>query len=154
MTMNVRDRWSGLFFLAFSIFVCVEAIGMDVGTFHVPGPGFLPFWSGVVFGIFSIILVVRSVLSKPGGEKAKNLWKGTNWGRVIMVLASLFIYAVFLQELGYLLATFGLMTLMFGMMGKTRWWVRVVTAALTVLATYFIFYAWLDVQLPKGILGY
>jgi len=152
--MNVRDRWSGLFFLAFSIFVCVEGIGMDVGTFHVPGPGFLPFWSGVVFGIFSIILVGRSILSKPGEGKMKNLWKGTNWGRVIMVLASLFIYAIFLQGLGYLLATFGLMALMFGMMGKTRWWVRVITAAITVVATYMIFYAWLDVQLPKGIFGF
>ncbi len=152
--MNVRDRWSGLFWLGISVFVCVKAFGMDIGTFHLPGPGFLPFWSGVIFGLFSILLVVTSLLKKSGEGKVKHLWKGRNWSKVIIVLTSLFIYAVLLQRLGYLLATFGLMTLMFGMMGKGKLWIRVVSAAFTAFATYIVFYRWLGVQLPKGIFGY
>jgi putative tricarboxylic transport membrane protein len=151
--MNFRDRWSGLFWLAISIFVCIEGHQIDIGTFHSPGPGFLPFWSGVVFGAFSIILVVTSFLRRPGEGEVQHLWKGKNWNKVIFVLISLFIYAALLQRLGYLLATFGLMTLLLGIMGKSRWWIRIVTAAFTAFVTYIIFYVWLDVQLPKGIFG-
>lgn len=152
--MNFRDQLSGLFWLAISIFVCAEAIRIDIGTFHSPGPGFLLFWSGVTFGTFSIILVVTSILKKSGEGKVKNLWKGMNWSKVILVLAFLFIYAILLQRLGYLIATFGLMTLTFGIVGKARLWIQVMTAAITVLATYIIFYVWLEVQLPKGIFGF
>ena len=152
--MNVRDRWSGLFWLAISIFVCVEAHQIDIGTFHSPGPGFLPFWAAVIFGLFSIILIVMSSLKRSGDEKAERLWKGKSWNKVIIVLLSLFIYALLLQRLGYLVATFGLMTLLFGMTGKTKVWIRVLAAAFTALATYVIFYVWLEVQLPKGILGH
>jgi putative tricarboxylic transport membrane protein len=152
--MNFRDRWTGLFWLGISIFVCVKAFGMDIGTFHSPGPGFLPFWSGVILGLFSILLVATSLMKPLGKGEGKHLWKGKDWSKVIIVLTSLFIYAVLLQRLGYLLATFGLMTLMFGIRGKGKLWIRVVTAAFTAFATYIIFYRWLGVQLPKGIVGY
>ena len=56
--MNLRNQWSGLFWLVFSIFVCVDAVRMGRGSFQVPGPGFLPFWSGVVVGILAILLLV------------------------------------------------------------------------------------------------
>ena len=64
---RVRDRWSGFFWLGISIFVCIEAHPIDIGTFHSPGPGFLPFWSAVIFGIFSILLIATS-FKKTGGK--------------------------------------------------------------------------------------
>jgi putative tricarboxylic transport membrane protein len=152
--MNFRDQWTGLFWLGISIFVCVKALGMDIGTFHLPGPGFLPFWSGVMLGLFSILLVVTSLMKRSGKGEEKHLWKGKDWNKVVIVLVSLFVYALFLHPLGYLIATFGLMALMFGVMRKTRWWVRVLTAAVTVSATYLLFNIWLEVQLPKGIFGH
>ena len=77
-----------------------------------------------------------------------------NWDKVVLVLILLFIYALLLPILGYLIATFGLMTLLFGIVGKTKLWIRAVAGIITVLATYIIFYVWLEVQLPKGILGF
>jgi putative tricarboxylic transport membrane protein len=148
------DQLSGFFWLAISIFVCIEASRVGIGDVHSQGPGFLPFLSGVMLGTFSIILVVTSTLRKPGKREVKNLWKGISWGKVALVLILLLIYALLLPILGYLIATFGLMTLLFGIVGKTKLWIKAVAGIITVLATYIIFYVWLEVQLPKGILGF
>ena len=146
-----RDQLSGFFWLAISIFVCVEAFRVDIGTFRSPGPGFLPFWSGIILGILAIILVVNAILKKKKEGEITNLWKGTEWSKVILVLASLFIYSILLSKLGYLITTFGLMILLFGIIEKPRLWIQVVSALITVLVTYVMFYVWLKVQLPEGV---
>jgi putative tricarboxylic transport membrane protein len=152
--MAFRDGLSGLFWLIISILVCVESIRIDIGTFHNPGPGFLPFWAGVVLGMFSIALLITSVLKGKGEKGISSLWKGMEWHKVIIVLASLFIYVILLHRLGYLITTSGLLALLFGVMSRQRLWIPVVSALITALLSYLIFYVWLGVQLPKGILGF
>jgi putative tricarboxylic transport membrane protein len=149
-----RDQFSGLFWLAISIFVCVEAARVGIGSFSSQGPGFLPFCSGVILSAFSIILLIRNILRRPEKRNLKDLWQDMNWGKVIVVLILLFAYAFLLPRLGYLITTFGLIILLFGIVGRTRLWIKVVAGIITVLATYIVFYVWLEVQLPKGILGF
>jgi len=150
----MRDQLSGLFWLAISIFVCVEAINSSIGTFQMPGPGFFPFWLGVALGIFSITLIVASILRKKDEEKIRSLWKGRRWVKLIFVFATLVVYAVFLPSLGYLVATFGLMILLLGAIERSRLWVKVMVAFATASVTYIVFDLWLEVQLPKGIFGF
>ena len=149
-----RDQLSGFFWLAISSFVCIEANRVGIGDVHSQGPGFLPFWSGVMLSAFSIIFVVRNTLKKRGKREIKSLWKAMSWGKIVWVLILLLIYALLLPRLGYLIATFGLMILLFGIVGKTKLWIKVLADIITVLATYIVFYVWLEVQLPKGILGF
>jgi hypothetical protein len=127
---------------------------VGIGTIQFPGPGFIPFWSGVTLGALSIILVITSILRKKAEGKITNLWKGMGWRRVIAISASLFIYALLLSELGFLIATFGLLTLLFSMIGRPKLWIQVVKALITVLVTYVVFSLWLDIPLPNGILGF
>ncbi len=148
------DKVSGFFWLAISIFVCIEAARVGIGSFRSQGPGFLPFWSGVMLSTFSIILVVTSTLKKMEKREIKNLWKGMSWGKVILVSILLLSYAFLLPILGYLIATFALIILLFGIVGKTKVWIKAVAGIITVLATYIVFYVWLEVQLPNGILGF
>ena len=152
--MSLRNQWSGLFWLVFSIFVCVEAIRMGTGSFSSPGPGLLPFWSGVVVGTLAILLLVVGTLTREEGGKIKNLWRGMNWRTVILVSASLVIYCILLPRLGFLITTFGLMTLLFSIVKRSRLWIQMFTALVTVLVTYVTFYVWLGVQLPKGLFGF
>jgi putative tricarboxylic transport membrane protein len=77
-----------------------------------------------------------------------------SWGKVVLVLSLLLIYALLLPILGYLIATFGLIIFLFGIVGKTKIWIKIVAGIITVLATYMVFCVWLEVQLPKGILGF
>ncbi len=150
--MNLRDRWSGLFWLAISIFVSVESFRSDVGTFHAPGPGFFPLLASIVLGTFAIVLIVITSLKKARGREIKSLWKGIGWRKILLVIASLFVYGIFVPKLGYLLTTFGLMILLFSIIRRSRLWLNSLMALITVLATYIIFQIWLEVQLPKGIL--
>jgi putative tricarboxylic transport membrane protein len=152
--MNSRDQVSGLFWLGISIFVCLESRRVGIGAFQSPEPGFLPFCGGVILGIFAIILLIINGLKKQKEKEITNLWKGVEWGKVIMVFCALFIYTALLAKVGYLLMTFGLMTILFGILEKRRLWIRGIAALFTALATYFVFYTWLKIQLPKGILDF
>ena len=152
--MGLRDQISGFFWLAISIFVCIESIQVSLGTFHSPGPGFLPFWAGVVLGTFSILLIVISILKKKGREKLREMWKGMRWKKIILVLFSLFLYILLLPRIGYITATFFLMIFMSGIIRRSKLWIEVVIPLITVLASYFIFDTWLGILLPKGIFGF
>jgi len=48
-----RDLVSGLFWLAVAIFAAVQGLALKLGSLHQPGPGFFPFWGGVVLGLLS-----------------------------------------------------------------------------------------------------
>ena len=132
----------------------MQSIWIDIGTFKSPGPGFLPFWSGVALGTLSIFLIIASISKKKEGGEIINIWKGIDWSNVILVLISLSIYAILLDRAGYLITTFGVMALLFGLKRGPRLWIHGVSALITTMVTYFIFYVWLDVKLPKGIFGF
>jgi hypothetical protein len=150
----MRDQVSGLFWLALSILVCVKSYQANLGTFHRPGPGFLPFWSGCVMGGLSLIVVITGLLRKNETGKIATLWREVEWGKVIIALASLFAYAFFLERAGFLVATFGLMIVLLGIVGRTRLWIRIASAFVVVSASYVFFNVWLRVRLPRGIFGF
>ena len=152
--MNLRDGLSGLFWLIIAIFVCVQALSINIGNMHSPGPGFLPFWSAVALGMFSIVLMIKGFVQSKIQERISSLWKGMEWHKVILVLASLFVYTTLLPRLGYLITTSALLALLFGIMKRQRLWIQVVIAIITALLSYLVFYIWLGVPLPKGILSF
>ncbi len=151
--MDIRDRWSGLFWLFISLSVLLNSIQLGIGSFSSPGPGFLLFWAAVIIGLLAIPLVVKGFLKKREG-KIVDLWKGYKWSRVIFVFISLLLYSALLSKIGYLLTTFGLMMFLFSILGRRRIWTQVITAFITVLGTYLVFRLWLKVQLPIGIFGF
>jgi cell division protein FtsW (lipid II flippase) len=82
-----------------------------------------------------------------------DLWKGRNWGQTIIVVAVLIAYCLVLPKLGYLLATFGLMLVLFTL-GKMKFWVVIPCSLLAVLLTYGLFDYLLRIPLPRSILGF
>ena len=80
-----------------------------------------------------------------------DLWKGLKWHKVISIPISMFIYIILLPRIGYLIMTFGLLVFLFSIIERSRLGAEVAFALITVIATYLIFYVWLDVQLPRGM---
>jgi hypothetical protein len=148
-----RDAASGLFWLGISIFVGVEAIDLGIGRFSAPGPGFVLFWASLLFGVLSVVLLIRSFTGKKGGALLSDPFKGVKWGRALAVMAAVFVYTAFLDRVGFLLMTFGLVAALFAL-GRVNRWVSIAGAIVTVILSYVVFHLGLQVQFPRGILAW
>jgi len=143
-----------LFLLLFGIFVCWEARGLDVGQVVKPGPGFFPFWLGLALIIVSLALLFHFVRKEiVPSTSSQDPWKGLHWEKVPYSLAALLLYALFLETLGYLLATVLLIFFFFRAIEPQKWVVVILGSVITSFITYFLFKVWLQVQLPAGLWG-
>ena len=130
--------------------ICIHSIGLQTGSPANPGPGFMPFGTGILLLILSLVGIFKKVI----GEKGKEPWAEPHNRRVIVVIASIIGYALALTTTGFVLATFLLMVLLFRMTGYNRWLPIVIKAVLCAGLSYLIFDKWLGCQLPEGILGF
>jgi putative tricarboxylic transport membrane protein len=143
-----RDLASGLFWLAIAIFVSLEGFTrLKLGTLRQPGPGFFPFWSGLLLGTLSLILLARSLKSR------EQLGFGaTQWPALLLVLGALLAYLLFLETLGFVIVTFLFLLLLFRF-GKTGWIKSTAGSVIATSLAYALFRLWLQVQLPRGLFG-
>ena len=151
--MITYDRWTSLFWLALSIAVCFESLRLGFGTLHNPGMGFMAFGTSGLLGILSLILFLQTFFREEEA-KIKPLFSGTLWKRVIVVLIALAIYARFMPEAGYVIATFLLMSSLFWIVRGQKWWWVLVSSLLSTLASYYVFLKWLNCQFPEGLFGF
>jgi hypothetical protein len=151
--MNRKHVISGSFWLAVSIFVAVMAIDLGLGTFSSPGSGFIFFWSSVGLGALSVILILKSILGKGEANRFMELWKGLKWGNAVLAIVMLLLYALILTTLGFMLSTFMLMIVLFGI-GRSPFRVVILSALITTILSLIIFRYLLEVHLPRGIIGW
>lgn len=146
------DRISSLFGLLFALYILKESFELDVGGLHQPGPGFFSLFGGILLGVFSIILFVRSILSQPGRKDRKAEGEEENPRFVIYVFVGLLAYTFIFEWLGFILSTFLLVALLLGFFDSQKWWKVLLTAAVASSSSYVIFSVLLKSELPKGIL--
>ena len=150
--MGKADRISGIFWLAFAVFVIIESYRLGLGTLHQPGPGFLFFWGAIVLGIMSLVIVVCAGGYKKSEESETFNLRELNIGKIILVLVSLFLYSLFMEKFGFIPITFLLFIFLLGVVEKKKWFFTISTSVLVTGITYLIFEIWLKSQLPKGFL--
>jgi len=143
-----RDLTSALFWLAFAIFFSIESLTqLKLGTLHQPGPGFFPFWAGVVLGLLSLILLLNSLRN----QERLSLSGLKSW-KLLLVAGALLAYLLLLETLGFVTITFLFLFILLRLEYK-GWVFSAVSALLGALASYAIFQLWLKTQLPTGPFG-
>jgi len=152
--MEKADRASGLFWFLFSLFVSYESYKLGLGNLYQPGPGFLFFWTGVVTAILSLIIIVTSLRNRPPDEAKESIFVKWNVTKIVLVLISLFLYALLIEWLGFLIVTLLLFIFLLGVIEKKRWWFAVSVSLLVTALTYMVFEVALQSQLPKGLLEF
>ncbi len=151
--MKSLDRTSSLVWLFLAIYICVESVRLPLGSWRDPGPGFFPLGTGILLGILCLVCYFQAPQKK--SEEAREPWyPKERWKSLIMILAVLFAYAVFLEILGFLLLTFLLLVFLFRAIEPQKWVVAIGGSALASLICYAVFELWLKTQLPKGILAF
>src|SRR5258705_10669512 len=143
-----RDLVSGLFWLAVAIFAAVQGISLELGSLSRPGPGFFPFWGGVVLGLLSVVLIVGSLRREAPRSRIR-----PDSSKPLVVVAALLGYLLLLESIGFVAVTFLFLLLLFRL-EQRGWACRSVSAGVGAFASYVLFQLWLKTQLPTGPLGF
>jgi putative tricarboxylic transport membrane protein len=150
--VKTGDILSSLILILFGVLFCRSSLHIGIGSISAPGPGLIPFGTGALLILFSMGTIVEMLVTKQAevGSSAP-LFSGRRWGVIIAVLASLFTYALVLNFLGFLLATFLVLAILFKIPERQTWKGAVGIAALTTACTYALFAHALKCSLPSGI---
>jgi putative tricarboxylic transport membrane protein len=151
--VDKRDIASGVVLLFISILILLASLRLGLGPYRSPGPGFIPFWASLLLAFLSCLLLGRRLLRPKAAVSLGELWKDRSWAFTVIVVSVLIVYGIVLPKLGYLLATFGLMLVLFSL-GKMKTWAVIPSSVLAVLLTYGLFDSLLKMPLPRGILGF
>ena len=143
-----RDLVSGVFWLAVALFAAGQGWALKLGTLNRPGPGFFPFWGGVVLAVLSLVLLFSS---------ARERWalslSGVQWRKLLAVAGALLAYLLLLETLGFLIVTLLFLLLLFRLEGR-GWVFSGVCAVAGAAGAYALFQLWLKTQLPRGPFGF
>ena len=141
----MHELRSGLFFFGLSLLVLWESFRVELGTLKEPGSGFLSLCAGLAFGALSLVLIFR-------GWRVRDI-QGPHSRRVILALASLFVYSLVLDKVGFFVASFFLVGILFRLGQPRSWWFLIGVSALVTFLSYLIFGVFLHVYFPRGFFG-
>lgn len=146
------DTVTALLALALAAYIAFEGKAMGLGHPSDPGSGYIQFWTGLIMCGLALTQLVHSLL--PGANKASlgSVFADIRWGKVLYVTALLVAYATVLDYLGFIIATFILLVVLFKTVEPQSWLVALIGSALTTLVAWGVFVAWLGTQMPAGTL--
>ena len=147
--MLTRDRVAGAVIVLFSLYVMWEDRALPLGTFHKPGPGYMPMLLAVILALAGLLIVLTGGTSPPFASLA---W--TEWRHTLAILAGCGFTALALERLGYRLTVALLVGFLLSVVERRRP-VTVIALALALsLGTFYVFCTLLQVPLPLGPGGF
>jgi putative tricarboxylic transport membrane protein len=153
MNVIIIIVWIGLgsFFVAYSY-------NLGLGRLSSAGPGLMPFLIGLLLLASGLCLgyaaIKKSRIDKdaPSVDERAEETSEVSLKKSIILILSLILYALVMEQLGFVVATFLLLSVAFHALGVKR--LRALAGSLvTVLICYFVF-TYLGQRFPPGILRY
>jgi len=154
--MDRPNQISSLVWLLMGLFIVVESLfSLKIGTVYDPGPGLFPLIMGILLSFFSLVILLKATFAK-GVEKKKlsKLWAGLNWPKMFCTIGGLSFYPIILNTAGFLLTTLLLLIFLLRIIKRQNWKLTIGLSIFTSVGFYLFFDRLLQVQLPRGILGF
>ncbi len=154
--MNRQDQIGSLVWLFVGVLIILGSLtSLKIGTVIDPGPGLFPFLAGIWVTVFSVSIFLKATFQKRSKKKnMRDLWTNLHWKKVVYTLAVLFAYALLLKSIGFLLMTLLLFIFLFRKIEPQKWSLVIGLSVLASVGAYLIFDRIMQVQLPRGLLGF
>ena len=152
--MKKADRIFGVIGLGLALWSYLESTRLMYMTEFTPGPGFLPFWVGVILALLSVYLIVNTYMRKPDKkDDAKLLPKKHALIRVGAIMLLLFGVRYTMNFLGFPLTLALFTTAILLLLEKYSILKSVGYGIAYSAVTWLIFAYMLSMGFPKGFLG-
>jgi len=154
--MKVTDVGSSLFLMTLGGVMAWQAEKLSIGTAHRPGPGFFPVWLSLITGGLSLALFCKVTWARKApyspGSPLPESRSGTI--RIFIILVALIGSLVFLDLLGFRITLFLFLLFLPPALGMRNWPIILTLSILGSFGVFHVFYYWLKVPLPLGVLGF
>ena len=150
--MKLINLISSLAFLILGSGFTFEAMKLRTGSLRNPGPGLFPLLIGGCIVILSLILFLKAALEKPEPGQARIQSTGRGRKGALLILACLVVYFTLFEYLGFLLSNFFMMLALLLGLERQRWLLVIPLVIIIPIGAYLLFYYWLDIPLPPGVL--
>lgn len=140
-----RDFASGCMFVVVGIAFAIGATNYSMGTPARPGAGYFPLGLSILMAILGLIVVWRSLVHDTAdGDPIGAI----SWRPLLVVLASILVFAVALPTLGLLIAG-PLLVVMVSFAGSEFGWKgAIINAAILTLGSWVVFIWGLGLTIP------
>jgi len=128
-------------------FFVFESLRLSLTDTLGPGPGFFPFWLGVLGAALAIVLILQ-LRQPPEGATEAITFDRAGTRNVLLVLAGLIAASAVLEVAGFRLAVAALLVYLLVVLGVRRWLAIALFAAAGSFGVYYVFYDLLKVPLP------
>ena len=152
--MVKRDVIGSLVWMGFGGIFAVSALRQGLFAKGLPGPGLLPFISGIALIALSLFVLVPALLKADKGQGDGVPMAPGGLKKAILAIVALLAYSFLLEPVGYLIMTFAFILFATRLMAKGRWWVSITVAFSASAVSYALFEVLLSVSLPKGLLAF
>lgn len=119
-----------------------------------PGPAFFPVWLSLITGGLALALFIQTTWGKSMADVSAALLPDRQgaW-RILLIMIGLLGCLVLLEPLGFRITLFLFLLLLIMGLGAGNWWVTLIIAVTGSFGVFHVFYYWLKVPLPMGMLG-
>lgn len=149
-----KDFWGGTLFAVIGLLFALIARGIpglsfmpgySMGTPARMGPGFFPFYLGVLLLILGVVIAVAGIRAKPGPEGDVEKF---HWGPILYVLGGVVVFGILLKPIGMLLS--GLLLIVVASLGSHEFKLKPVLILGVVLTVFcaFVFVGGLKLPIP------
>jgi uncharacterized membrane protein len=141
---NQRDFGAGVMYILIGLFFAIVARQYQYGTAAKMGPGYFPFWLGLLMAALGLLVLVKSMGAKAAIEAIPKF----NWKIIGLITGSICLYGILLPKMGFLVAVLVLVMVASSASREFSWKVSIINAAVLIAFTYSVFVLGLKLQFP------
>lgn len=152
--MRKADRIFGIVCLGLSLWLILEGLRWDYTSGFTPGPGFEPFWLGVILACLASFLIFDSFRRKASKDDNKKIFPEKKaLFRVALILIIFSGFAAIVEFFGFELTVFIFVVLILYFLESYTISKSVFYGVAFSATLFLIFKYWMQIELPHGLLG-
>ena len=141
---NQRDFGAGIMYMVIGLFFAIMATNYPMGTAAKMGPGYFPFYLGILMFLLGVLVAVKAFGAKAAIESIPKF----NWRIMGQITGAVVLYGLLLPRLGFLIAVVVLVFVAASASREFTWKGTAINAAFLVTFTYSVFVLGLKLQFP------
>lgn len=131
-------------YMVIGLFFTIVASNYPMGTAAKMGPGYFPFYLGILMFLLGLLVAVKAFGAKAAIESIPKF----NWKIMAQITGAVVLYGLLLPRLGFLIAVVVLVFVSASASKEFTWKGTALNAAFLVTFTYSVFVLGLKLQFP------